>query len=60
MVTALRVEAEVSAVLMRCLRLPAAHLLYSGVALSLRQMRFGYLQAFVKHSIGYLEREYCK
>ena len=37
-VTALSVEAEVSAVLMRCLRLPAAHFLYSGVAFSLRQM----------------------
>ena len=38
MVTALNVEAEVSAVLMRCLRLPAAHLLYSWVAFSLRQI----------------------
>ena len=37
-VTALSVEAEVSAVLMRCLRLPAAHFWYSGVAFSLWQM----------------------
>ena len=39
-VRALSVDAEVSAVLMRRLRLPAAHLLYSGAAFSLQQIAF--------------------
>ena len=57
-VTALSVEAEVSAVLMRCLRFPAAHLLYSGVAFSLRQIAISACKPSRNHQQDILGQQY--